>query len=95
MSQGAGGFLKGDISEKNTTEFGRWSIFRIRSNDRLMLGTVFRQNSEKRPPFPGRHRYRLLKSLQPPGNVIRNPKLLGSALKKIIGEWFQAYFQSH
>jgi hypothetical protein len=41
MSKGVGGFLKGDISEKNTTEFGRWPVFRIRSNDRLLLGTAF------------------------------------------------------
>jgi hypothetical protein len=68
VSQGAGGFLKGDISEKNTTEFGRWPIFRIRSNDRLVLGTAFGQIPENRPPFPGRDRYRLSKSPQSPGN---------------------------
>jgi hypothetical protein len=64
MSQGAGGFLKGDISEKNTTELGGWPIFRIRSNDRLVLGTAFGQNPEKQPPFPGRNRYRLSKNPQ-------------------------------
>jgi hypothetical protein len=62
--------LEGDISEKNATEFGRWPIFRIRSNDRLVLGTAFGQNPEKRPPFPGRDRYRLSKSPQPPGNAL-------------------------
>jgi hypothetical protein len=41
MGVGAGGFLKGDISEKNTAEMGRWAIFRIRSNDRPVLGTAF------------------------------------------------------
>jgi hypothetical protein len=46
MGVGAGGFLKGDISEKNTAEMGRWAIFRIRSNDRPVLGTAFGQNPE-------------------------------------------------
>jgi hypothetical protein len=65
MSEGTGGFfLKGDISENNTTELDWWPIFRIRSNDRLLLSAVFGQKPEKWPPFPGRDRYRLSKSLQ-------------------------------
>jgi hypothetical protein len=75
MSRETEGFLKGDISEKNTTEFGRWPIFRIRSNDRLALGTVFGQNPEKRPPCPARDRYRLSKSPQSPGNRYRKTEV--------------------